>query len=191
MARNILRNKVGMVIALSLILALSSTNAFAWGGHRGHGGRYYWHGDRYYRHGWFGFDVVASALTMGAVVASLPYGHTTVVVGGAPYYYYDGIYYRSGPAGYVVVPAPEVSPVVVAAPTVVAAAPATVVAAPVAPSQSESQDGGSVVVINVPNASGGYTPVRLVKHNDGYIGPQGEFYSGNPMVDQLKALYGK
>jgi hypothetical protein len=44
--------------------------------------------------------------------------------------------------------------------------------------------------INVPTSKGGFTPVRLVKHKNGYIGPQGEFYTGHPTVAALKALYG-
>ena len=45
-------------------------------------------------------------------------------------------------------------------------------------------------IMNVPNSKGGFTPVRLAKHNNGYIGPQGEFYNGYPTVDQLEVLYG-
>jgi hypothetical protein len=44
--------------------------------------------------------------------------------------------------------------------------------------------------VNVPNSKNGFTPVKLVKQGNGYIGPQGEFYPGHPTVDQLKALYG-
>jgi hypothetical protein len=45
--------------------------------------------------------------------------------------------------------------------------------------------------INVPNAKGEFTPVKLVKHDKGFIGPQGEFYPDHPTVDELKVLYGK
>jgi hypothetical protein len=44
--------------------------------------------------------------------------------------------------------------------------------------------------MNIPNSKGGFTPVRLAKHNNGYIGPQGEFYNGFPTVNQLEVLYG-
>jgi len=50
---------------------------------------------------------------------------------------------------------------------------------------------GEQITINVPNSNGSYTPVTLVKYGNGYIGPQGEYYPGNPTVEQLKALYGK
>ncbi len=47
------------------------------------------------------------------------------------------------------------------------------------------------ITINVPNTNGSYTPVTLVRRNNGYIGPQGEYYPGNPTVEQLKLLYGR
>ena len=47
------------------------------------------------------------------------------------------------------------------------------------------------VVINVPNHNGSYTPIALRKSGSGYIGPQGEYYHGNPTVTQLRALYGR
>ncbi len=47
-----------------------------------------------------------------------------------------------------------------------------------------------VVNINVPNSNGGYTPVKLTRHGQGYVGPQGEYYEGYPSIDQLKVLYG-
>jgi len=58
-----------------------------------------------------------------------------------------------------------------------------VVSQPVVPAGS--------LVINVPNSYGGYTAVTLTRHGDGYIGPQGEFYRGNPTVEQLRVLYGR
>lgn len=47
------------------------------------------------------------------------------------------------------------------------------------------------VTIYVPNSNGSYTPITLVKHGNGYLGPQGEYYAGNPTVAQLKVLYGR
>ena len=49
-----------------------------------------------------------------------------------------------------------------------------------------------IVVINVPNKNGSFTPVRLQAVSDGtYIGPRGEVYTSRPTVDQLKDMYGK
>ena len=47
------------------------------------------------------------------------------------------------------------------------------------------------VTIYVSNSNGSYMPVTLVRHGNGYIGPQGEYYAGNPTVAQLKVLYGR
>lgn len=42
----------------------------------------------------------------GTVVVDLPAGHRTVYVGRAKYFHHSGVFYRHGPAGYVVVRAP-------------------------------------------------------------------------------------
>ena len=179
MRKQILKSKV--LVAVVLLLAFTgsySLNAFAWGGHGGYGshgghGHYYYRDSHWYRSGWF-WGSFATGLALGTIVSALPPYYETVYVGGAPYYYYDNVYYRPYPRGYIVVPTPA-NTIVVPAPNV---------------TQPEATS-GEVVVINVPNASGGYTPVRLIKHNTGYIGPQGEYYEGHPTVEQLRALYGK
>ena len=135
--------------------------------------RYNYHDGRFFRPGWFGLEFSIVAPPFGAVVTRLPFGYRTIVVGGVPYYQYNNVYYRSCPTGYVVVPETEVINVATVAPVM-------------------SVQGDRVTVtINVPNANGGYTPITLLKHNDGYVGPQGEYYPGNPTVEQLRALYGK
>lgn len=48
-----------------------------------------------------------------------------------------------------------------------------------------------MIVVNVPNCNGSYTPIALRKFGRGYMGPQGEYYHGNPTVAQLRALYGR
>ena len=180
MVKNTLKNKFLVVAIICFSFLVSSSSAFAWGGHRGGGHEgYHWRGGRWYESGWFGFDVAVSALAIGAVVEAIPGGYTTVVVGGAPYYYYDGYYYRHYPYGYVVVPAPVVTPNVVYLPAP-EAAPVTVTGPQV-----------NTVTINIPNSKGGYVSVTLTKHKSGYIGPQGEYYEGHPSVKQLEALYGK
>ena len=183
MSRKIFAKNIWLVLALSLIFALSSTNAFAWGresrphhevvvvGHE----RYHYRGGRFYRPGWFGFEFAIFSPPIGAVVSFLPVGHRTIVVGGLSYYYYDNIYYRACPSGYLVVPEPVINPNVTYVP----------------PAAQYATPSGQTVTINVPNSNSSYTPVTLVKHNNGYVGPQGEYYFGNPTIDQLKALYGK
>jgi len=44
--------------------------------------------------------------------------------------------------------------------------------------------------VNVPNAQGGYTAIIIKKSGDGYVGPQGEYYSEFPKVSQLQTIYG-
>ena len=136
---------------------------------------YHYHDGRFYRPGWFWFEFALSVPPIGAVVTYLPFGYKTVIVGGLPYYYYNNIYYRPCPSGYVVVPEPIASSNVVYVPE----------------STQLQNSSRNTFVINVPNANGSFTPVTLVKSNNGYIGPQGEYYPGNPTIDDLRVLYGK
>lgn len=175
MNKVIAKNKLLVIIILCFFFVASYSNVFAWGGYE----RHYYRDGGWHRHGWFGFDVTVSALTIGAVIESLPLGYRTEVVAGVPYYYYGGYYYRQYPYGYVVVPEPIVVSDVVYAP-VPGSVPGTV-----------TQPQGNAVTINIPNSKGGYISVALIKHKSGYIGPQGEYYEGHPSVEQLKALYGK
>lgn len=135
--------------------------------------RYNYHDGRFYRPSWFGFEFLLSTPPFGAIVMSLPLGHHAVVIGSAQYYYYNNVYYKPCPSGYIVVPQP-----------VVVASPAPVVFAP-------KQVPNETVTINVPNSYGSYTPITLVRRDNGYIGPQGEYYPNNPTIDQLRALYGR
>jgi hypothetical protein len=172
-----------------LLFALQ-LNAFAWvgsspSGHKGwggyhYGGWHYWHGGPHYWPYWgwgwpyWGWGIFI-APPIGVVVSDIPFGYSTVVVGGVTYYYYNGVYYQACPPGYIVVPAPVPAPAPAPTPT---------------PAPAPGVSSGEVT-INVPNSDGSYTPVKLIKHDNGYIGPQGEYYPGNPTVGQLKALYGK
>ena len=178
MLKNILKYR--MVAILCLLLVLCSSEAFAWGG--GYYGTHYYRGGRWYRHGWLGLDLAVAALTAGAIVESLPPRYNTVIVGGVPYYYSDNYYYRPySSGGYVVVPPPVLAQPVTVMPQEV---PVSTIAQPQLQAQEES-------TVNIPNARGGYTTITLRKAGTGYVGPQGEYYSDNPTVEQLKVLYGK
>ena len=185
MLKQILKYRIAVV--LCLVLVLCSTEAFAWEGGGRNYGRHYYRDGRWYRHGWLGLDIAVTALTIGALIDSLPPRYNTVVVGGVPYYYYDNAYYRPYPGGYVVVPAPVmVQPIVVtpeAAQPVMMANPA-----PVVQPQAQAPD---AVTINIPNSRGGYTAIALRRYGNGFLGPQGEYYAEHPTVEQLKTLYGK
>lgn len=182
MKKQIFKNRILVVIALLLAITVPfSSSAFAWGGgHRGghwgdRGGRshYVYRSGNWHSSGWF-WGSLATGLAIGAIVASLPPRHQTVYVRGSSYYYCDGVYYRPCSSGYVVVQAPATT---------------TVVAAPAVTQPNTTS--GETIVINIPNANGGYTAVTLTKYKIGYIGPQGEYYGDHPTVEQLRVLYGK
>jgi len=196
-----MRNKIGLVTAV--VMMLSACEVFAWGGR---GGGHYYHGGHYYERGWFGFGTVAAALTLGAVVATLPREPEVVVVNRSPYYCCDNVYYQRCPSGYVVVQPPvAVQPVYVQAPmvaqpvyiqpppvapvvqTVTVPAPVSSQPAPVPAAPSTGQ-----YSLNIPNSDGTtYTTVVINQKGNGYVGPQGEYYPEFPKVEQLKAMYGK
>jgi hypothetical protein len=182
--------KVFLTVLLCLLTMLPYSAAFARNGGRGHGGmlgyhrgggyyrsqvvghrRHYYHHGRFYRPGRFGFSFRYNAPYRGAFITSLPFGYSTVIIAGEPYYRYNHIYYRRHQHGYFVVPAPLISDPPLVEPLITAS-------------------GSGTVTINVPNARGGYNAVTLEKRGTGYVGPQGEYYEGNPTMEQLRALYG-
>ncbi|TRZ50338.1 hypothetical protein D4Q80_00440 [bacterium] len=174
--------KLWLAVAIvSLTVGFSSTEVFAQH-HRGrhetrwHGGRrYYYNEGRWYTPGpfWFGVNFVAPPL--GLSISYLPTEHRTIFIGGVRYYEYDNVYYQSAPGGYVVVPAPVVTPNVVYEPAV---------------SQSQTGD-RETVTINVPTSTGGNMAITLVRYPNGFVGPQGEFYPTLPTTEQLRARYGR
>ena len=66
---------------------------------RSNGHRHYYHNGNWNRSGWYGWGVPAPVLSDGVLVASLPPGYTTVVVGSNTYYYGENTYFRQMPAG--------------------------------------------------------------------------------------------
>ena len=78
-----------------------SSAAHARGNARGNGrgSRHYYHNGNWNRNGWFGWGVQAPIYTDGVLVASLPPGYTTVLVGGNTYYYGNDTYFRQMSAG--------------------------------------------------------------------------------------------
>ena len=164
-----------LLLVFSLSVAFSQT-VFAHGPYDHHhydDDRYFFRDGRYHRRGWFGWDILVDIPPIGAMIMDLPAGYTVITIGGVPYYYYNEIYYRPCPGGYVVVEKPVIvykEPVVekIVVPT-----------------------GGDPLTVNVPNSDGTYTPVKLTPKNNGYTGPQGEYYEGHPTVEQLRVLYGK
>lgn len=193
MFKNNLSKKLLLAVVISLMLGAIFTQAFAddRGGHRGgrrevtvyRGHRYDYHEGRFYRPSFFGFSFNWVIPPIGARVTYLPYGHRTIYIGGARYYEYDNVYYQPySNRGYIVVPRPVVryeyiSPNVVYVPATV-------------PAQSQVGE-RETVTINVPTHSGGSTAITLLRTSDGFVGPQGEFYTSLPTAEQLRVRYGK
>jgi hypothetical protein len=137
------------------------------------GSRYYYQSGIFYKRYYDEYVVVAPPA--GAVIATLPPDCHPVIIGGVTYYTGNGVYYATTPEGYEVVSQPRVT--VIDAPKTVAGAPAV--------------EGTDAFTVNIPAASGGYTPVVIMRSGDGFVGPQGEFYPTFPSVEQLKVMYGE
>jgi hypothetical protein len=125
------------------------------------------------------FDYVVVLPPIGTVVREVPADCERVVINGVTYLNYDGIYYKSGPAGYTVVSLP-IDNGYGANPVQIASAPSGQPAAT-----------GRTITVNVPNANGSYTPVQLEEVNGTYVGPRGEVYPTKPELSQLKIMYGQ
>jgi len=134
-------------------------------------GSFFYSDGFFYQHRDRDYEVVPAPI--GAVVYSIPWGCNRVVIAGFPYYSYEGVYYRRLARGYEVVEPPvDYEPQV----------------AEVHTPSPQSQD---AFTVNIPNANGGYTAVTLKRSGQGFVGPQGEYYSEFPKIDQLRAMYAK
>jgi uncharacterized protein YcfJ len=51
-------------------------------------------------------------------------------------------------------------------------------------------DNSNVVTVNITNSNGSFTPVKLTKQGDNYVGPKGEVYDHLPTEAELKPVYG-
>ena len=194
MDRKISAKSLWIIIGLSIFCAIPCADAFAWGGggqdrSRSHEearipsgrrnidfgrSRYHYDHGRFYRSTWF-FGLAIVRPPIGIIVDVVPTDSRVIVRGGVRYYCYDNVYYEECPTGYIVVPTPPANSITASLPQ---------------PVTSSTAVTGETVEINVPNSNGSYTTVKLTKSNNGYMGPQGEFYAGHPTVEQLKALYG-
>jgi hypothetical protein len=184
--------RLWLIVMIGLVLVMPLSNAFARGeGRNSHGNvtrfgpqqasagyaHYRYHDGKFYRPTFFGlFEILIGFPQMGGFISILPAGHQTIVVGGTTYYYYNNVYYKDYALGYLVVPAPAV-----ASDTVVVTSTSTRV----------KQPAQETITVNIPNTSGSYTSIDLVKYGNGYLGPQGEYYPSHPTVSQLRVLYGR
>ena len=215
------RNVKGVLITAAVVLVLLiqalPAQAWGWGREREHRGPYFTHhyvppgryvrslpgeylrllvgGMEYFY--WEGMfyrmadnQYVVVPAPVGAVVTAIPPGCQPLIVDGVPYYAINGGTYMYTPYGYQVVPPPTV---VVTQPPVVGQK------APVNPppavnavgAQGATANTEDAYAVNVPNSKGGYTAVTLKRSGNGFIGPQGEYYTEFPKIDQLKTMYAK
>ena len=129
------------------------------------GSRFYYCDGIFYHRNRHNYVVVAPP--RGAIVVEIPVGCERVVMNGVEYYRDDNIYYRRTFNGYEVVSPPEIT------------------------TFETAKHFDNALSVNIPNRHGGYTEVTLKKDGSGYTGPQGEYYSEFPSVEQLKAMYAK
>jgi hypothetical protein len=139
------------------------------------GGQKYFHSNgRYYQRRHLEYVVVSEPV--GVIISNVPTGCRKVYIDGSIYYTYNGNYYLQIAGGYRLVDRPlarvreEVSDINVT-------------------NVSPEVRTGDTFTVNVPNAKGGYTAIRLNRSGSGYIGPQGEYYPEFPKVEQLRAMY--
>ncbi len=161
------------------------------------GGDYFFCEGVFYR-GRGGAYVVVEA-PIGSMVTTIP-TCSPVIIDGLAYYMVNDNVYVETKVGYQVVAPPR--ELVVQTPSVAIQVPATSVVVPapvaipvpatpspvVAPALPAAENNFTV---NIPNARGTYTSVVLTRSGSGFVGPQGEFYTEFPRVEQLKVMYGK
>jgi hypothetical protein len=185
--------KIIMIVILSGIVMLHSVDAYASWSHWSRSSRKLGHHPR--------------------AVRMVPRPYCGVIVTGLTYYYHQGMFYRPGPSGYVIVRAPlgavvpDLPPACqtvyindetyytydtayyTKAPGGYAVVTQPVVITPSSQCHNENGVNGGPVILHIPNRNGSYTPVVLQKTKKGYIGPQGELYPEHPTVAQLEVLY--
>ncbi|HUI92495.1 MAG TPA: hypothetical protein VLX68_09640 [Chitinivibrionales bacterium] len=184
--RIMIRARLWVELLMICLAAGAGTSALARGGgfHGGgfHGGGF--HGSGFHGYAWsHGF--YGPHRWGGFYIGPDWFWGPTVVVAGVPYYFYNGCYYTYDGDVLVAVDQSLVAP----APAPAAAVPSPATTPKVGSALAQKSD--ETITVNVPNNNGGFTPVKLVKTDKGYVGPQGELYTGHPTVDELKVLYGK
>lgn len=186
------KNRLVAILGSILIIVAGSASAFA----EGHGGGFRgsglhmggFHERGFHERGWDGADRHGH-FRAGFFMGPDWFVGPTVVIGGVSCYYNDGTYYtQSGDNMAAVMPPPAKPNVTVTpapAPTTQAAIKEQTQAEPRVIAQPND------TVVNVPNSDGGFTSVILTRHDKGYVGPNGEYYSDRPTPAQLKVFYGR
>ncbi|MCB9757973.1 MAG: hypothetical protein H6753_06100 [Candidatus Omnitrophica bacterium] len=146
--------------------------------------RYYYDDGLYYSR--LGTQYVLVTPPVGAIVRSIPSDYRPVIVNGVKYYEDRGTYYVYTRYGYQVVAPPVEFITAQVAPSSIMNTTASQMSSAV-----NDLDNSNEFTVNIKNNKGGYNAVLLKRFNEGFLGPQGEFYSEFPKIAQLKVMYGQ
>lgn len=164
----------------------------------------------YYR-GYYVYEPVTTTVVEYKEVVVVPDGYDNVQYGGVTYYYNDGQFYVPSngevievqpPVGAIVQNLPE-DPVIIDdnAQTYYVSngvfyskrgSGYEVVVPPFGPNKGVVVSGNARddIFVRLPDSNGGYVEVKLSRTNRGFKGPQGEFYSEFPPMEQMREMYG-
>ena len=164
-----------------------------WGGNRGPSRRWgygwcpsvgwgygWWYGDMFYG------PVADVPLPAATAVATVPEACQQFNVDGLPASTSGAITYVPTDTASMPSSPPPPAPMAPEQPPV---AGNTLTNAPVPPAIASIQAEDNFT-FSIPNIRGGYTVINLRKYGNGYLGPQGEYYSEFPKIELLKAMYG-
>ena len=160
MAKITFPNKFWLIIVLSLVLVIPFNNAFARGGQGGHG-NYGGQGNHAGYDRQNGGSRYNSGWFWGSLAAGLVIGSIVSTLSS----HHETVYANAEPV--------EATDVVYMSSV----------------NQSQVYD-RETVMINVPSRNGGSIAITLVRYSNGFVGPQGEFYSTLPTAEQLRIRYG-
>jgi hypothetical protein len=59
------------------------------------------------------------------------------------------------------------------------------------PSAAAERPEPEELTFDIPNKNGSVTKVKITRTKDGYVGPEGEYYTQKPTIEQLKIMYAK
>ncbi|MCA9404917.1 MAG: hypothetical protein KC684_00120 [Candidatus Omnitrophica bacterium] len=194
--------KIMILLFLGGVVLTQSTNAYAWHWHyRQHKG--HWSDRQHNEYKTYKVVQTNHPQVYGTVIVDLPFGAVALNLGGEKYHYHQGRYYKKSYQKYQVVRAPRGICI-----------PRMPFGYKTAYIKSKRyyiyddvyyirvKDGYQVVddpnaiyeekdfTVSIPNEYGGYTSIKLTRQDDGFVGPQGEYYEEFPKVAQLQVMYG-
>ncbi len=147
--------------------------------------KYQYHNGVFYQR--FGSNYIIVDAPIGAKVSVLPLGSKRFLINGRRYYYYNGVYFVRKPLGYFVVEDP-IYQVTALSNKIKFIDDEVLISTGSRNQRQRSED--EEFVVNILNTNGSYNRVKIVSVDNGFIGPQGEYYTKFPRVEQLRVMYG-